>query len=170
MGPRQHRPQAWPWGIAPHEDGQNGRYEILVSPPKAFAHQKQHEGHRRLEAADFGHNRRPQSQATGGHKERAGRTLLSLDSRTAERPALAGRPRLSPRSAHDLAERALGPFGRRADLLPSVLQTLALAAAAKTRRRAKHGRGARERQPGLAEHPYDSAAHLKERPVAVNSL
>ena len=30
------------------------------------------------------------------------------DSRTAERPALADRPRLSPRSAHDLAERALG--------------------------------------------------------------
>ena len=38
--------------------------------------------------------------------------MLSLDSRTAERPALAGRPRLSPRSAHGLAERALGPFGR----------------------------------------------------------
>ena len=38
--------------------------------------------------------------------------MLSLDGRTAERPALAGRPRLSPRSAHGLAERALGPFGR----------------------------------------------------------
>ena len=38
--------------------------------------------------------------------------MLSLDGRTAERPALAGRPRLSPRSAHDLAERALGLFGR----------------------------------------------------------
>ena len=22
MGPRQHRPQTWSWGIAPHEDGQ----------------------------------------------------------------------------------------------------------------------------------------------------
>ena len=59
LGPRQHRPQTWSWGNDPPEDGQNGRYEILVSPPKAFAHQKQHERHGRLEAADFGHNRRP---------------------------------------------------------------------------------------------------------------
>ena len=40
LGPRQHRPRTWSWGNDPPEDGQNGRYEILVSA------QKQHERHR----------------------------------------------------------------------------------------------------------------------------
>ena len=47
---------------------------------------------RRLEAADISRNRRPLSRDTGGHKERGERILLSLDGRTAERPALTIRP------------------------------------------------------------------------------
>ena len=43
---------------SPLEDGQNGRYEILVSPPKALPTRSDSRG-RRLEAADFSHNRRP---------------------------------------------------------------------------------------------------------------
>ena len=71
-----------------------------------FAHQKQLEGRASTHRS---HNRGPLSQATGGYKERGGRALLSLDTRTWKRPALAGPLQAVPPGLSGLAVPAWDP-------------------------------------------------------------